>query len=55
MATPFTQGSKKIIDGLVFRPKIAEEFARIAWKNNALLRDEFVNRRMSPANVFLGS
>jgi len=51
MPSPFTHGTEEIVYGFLRRPEVAEEVARIAWKNSTLFGGQFFDGRMSLSNV----
>jgi hypothetical protein len=51
----FAQCADEIVDGLLFRPEVAKEVARVPRKHDTLLRDQLFDRRMSMVGVFVMS
>ena len=55
MAAPFAHGAEEIVYGFLFGPEVAQELAGVAGKHDALGGDQFVNGRMSVANVLFSA
>ena len=53
MATsPFVKRGEEVLDGFVFRPEVAQKFARVARENGALFGDEFLDGRVRGAAAY---
>lgn len=53
VASPFVKRGEEVLDGFVFRPEVAQKFARIARENGALFGDEFLDGRVTFPRVFV--
>jgi len=53
VTSPFTQCSEEIVNGFLFWPEVAQKVTWVAWKSDALVRDQLVYGGMPLARVFL--
>jgi len=51
--TPYAECSEEIVNGLLFRPEVAQKVLRVAWKGHMLVRDQLIDRGMPFANVLV--
>ena len=52
MAAPLMKRFKKVLNGFLFGPEIAQQFDRVRRKRSALLTDKFIDGRMARARYF---
>lgn len=51
VASPFVKCRQEVLDGLIFRPKIAQQISRVVRERRTLFRNEFFNRRVPLSSV----
>jgi hypothetical protein len=54
VSAPFVKRAQKVVDGFLFRPKVAQRFDRVRAELRALLCDELLNRRLTGTRVPVG-